>query len=82
MENFHEYVRGKVNSRIYSKVQYFTDIREFITVTAVAKALTEKDGAEFLILATGEEIRFDRLVRVDDMVAPQYKDMMDFTCDC
>ncbi|UII30049.1 hypothetical protein LVD17_17255 [Fulvivirga ulvae] len=82
MNDFHAFVQDKVNSRTYAKVQYFTDLHEFITVTSVTKALEKKDGTEFLILATGEEIRFDSLVRIDEMVAPKYKDIMDFTCDC
>lgn len=82
MDDFCAFVQDKVNSKIYAKVQYFTDLHEFITVTSVTKALEEREGTEFLILATGEEIRFDRLVRVDEMVAPKYKGIMDFTCDC
>ncbi|MBL6445163.1 hypothetical protein JMN32_02510 [Fulvivirga sp. 29W222] len=82
MDSFYEFVQEKVKSRTYVKVQYFTDIHEFLTVTAVAKELKNGDGMELLVLASGEEVRFDRLVRVDKMVAPKYKDIMDFTCDC
>lgn len=82
VSNFLEFVEEKVRARAYVKVQYFTDIREFITVTSVAKVWLEKEGTKYLVLATGEEIRQDLIVRVDDAVAPQYKDIMDFTCDC
>lgn len=82
-EQFYNFLSEKTNWHSYVKVQYFTDIREFITVMAVAKELLLKeDDTEYLVLASGEEIGLDSIVRVDDTVAPQYKDIMDFTCDC
>lgn len=82
-EDFYSLLKEVVDRRKYIKVQYFTDIREFITTTSVAKALTNGINKEqYLKLASGEELRLDRIVRINDTVAPQYKDIMDFTCDC
>lgn len=82
-EQFYNFLLEKTDQHSFVKVQYFTDIREFITVTSVAKELLLKeDDNQYLVLASGEEIRVDKIVRVDDTVAPQYKDIMDFTCDC
>ena len=81
-EKFVEVVKDKTSRKSYIKVQYFTDIHEFITVVAVAKSIVENQGKYSLALATGHLIPVDQIVRVDDEVAPRYKDIMDFTCDC
>ncbi|ELR68011.1 hypothetical protein C900_01274 [Fulvivirga imtechensis AK7] len=82
-QDFYSLLKEAVDRQRYIKLQYFTDIREFITTMSVAKALSsERNKGEYLTLASGEEIRLDGIVRIDDTVAPQYKDIMDFTCDC
>ncbi|GAA4438738.1 hypothetical protein GCM10023188_34520 [Pontibacter saemangeumensis] len=64
----------------FIRIQYYSEIREFINVTAVPKELIEKNGEEYLRLATGEEIRLDRLVRIGDHRAPGYSEDY-FKCD-
>ena len=64
----------------FIRIQYYSEIREFINVTAVPKELFEKNGEEYLRLATGEEIRLDRLVRIGDKPAPGYSEEY-FKCD-
>lgn len=66
--------------RPFIRIQYYSDIREFFTVTAVPKELFERNGEPYLRLATGEEIRLDRLVRVGNTPAPGYSDDF-FKCD-
>ncbi|MCJ8165885.1 hypothetical protein MKJ04_13620 [Pontibacter sp. E15-1] len=77
---FREYLQEVVTNRPFIRVQYITDIREFATTTAVPTELIETDGAAYLLLATGEEIRLDRLVRIGDTPAPGYSADY-FKCD-
>lgn len=79
---FHDHLEAAATLRRYVKLQYFTEIHEFITVMAVVKDIYTKDKMEFLVLHTGEEIRLDRIVRIDDVPSPAYGDIDDFTCDC
>ena len=69
-----------VAKRPFIRIQYYSDIREFLTVTAVPKELFERNGVPFLRLATGEEIRLDRLVRLGDKPGPGYSEEY-FKCD-
>jgi Rho-binding antiterminator len=78
---FQDLLAAYVSKRSYIKIQFFTELREYISVTAILKELVSKDGAAFLLLSSGEEIRLDRVVRVDGHPAPGYK-IDDFTCDC
>lgn len=69
-----------VAKRPFIRIQYYSDIREFLSVTAVPKKLFERNGEPYLRLATGEEIRLDRLVRLGDKPAPGYGEDY-FKCD-
>lgn len=81
-QKFRSILQDAANRKRYVKLQYFTDIHEFITVMAVVKDLFERNGEEYIRLHTDEEIRLDRIVRMDQQVAPPYGDIYDFTCDC
>ena len=79
--SFYDVLQEAVTRRLYSKIQYYTEIHEFITVSAVIKDLYTKNGEEFIALNTGEVIRLDRIVRINDQLAPG-QNVDDFTCDC
>ncbi|WP_181304069.1 hypothetical protein [Rufibacter sp. XAAS-G3-1] len=75
-----EAVTEAVQKKTSQRIQYYSDINEFITVTAMIKRVEEKSGKLTLELATGEEIRFDQLVRVGKVAADSY-DSGYFKCD-
>jgi Rho-binding antiterminator len=78
---FKEIVQNLVSQGKYCRVQYFSNIDEFLTVRAKLKNLqTEIDG-EFLQLASGENIRLDQIYRLDDHVNPGYQDYFNASCD-
>lgn len=79
---FQQYLQASVQNKRYVKLQYFTDIREFLTVTAVTTEILEKDGASILTLNTGEEIPLEKIVKIDSIYSPKYAHIEDFTCDC
>ena len=79
--SFYDVLQEAVTRRLYSKIQYYTEIHEFLTVSAVIKNLYTKNGEEFVQLNTGETIRLDRIVRINDTLAPG-QNVDDFTCDC
>ena len=80
--SFEQYLQDSIHERRYVKLQYFTDIREFITVMSVTVEIRDKDGVSHLILNTGEEIPVDKIVKIDHIYSPQYAHIEDFTCDC
>jgi Rho-binding antiterminator len=79
---FHDILLEKATLKIYCKIQYFSEIDEFITLNAVIKDIYTKNKEEFMLLATGEIIRLDKIVSVNEFISPQYTDIQDFTCDC
>lgn len=81
-QKFRSILEDAASRKRYVKLQYFTDIHEFISVMAVVKDLLKHKDEEYLLLHTEEEIRLDKIVRIDGQVAPGYADTHDFTCDC
>ncbi len=80
--SFHDQLEAAATQRIYSKIQYKTDLEEFITVTSLIKKMLVENGEEFIVLLDGEKIRLDRIVSLNGTVAPGYQDFMDLSCDC
>ncbi len=66
----------------YVRLDYFTDLREFIRTDALAKAIIEKDGTEYLELAAGEQIPLERIIRIDGHLSPKYPGYDDYSCSC
>lgn len=66
----------------FVRLHYFTDLREFIKIDALTKAIVTIDGVEHLELATGEQIPLDRVIRVDGHMSPRYPGYDDYSCAC
>ncbi|QMU27214.1 hypothetical protein [Adhaeribacter radiodurans] len=78
--NLREELLAYAANRKYVSIQYFTDIREYTSTRAVIKEIRATNEAELLILNTGEEIRLDRIIRVEGKPAPGFEDY--FACAC
>ncbi|MFB9864622.1 hypothetical protein [Rufibacter immobilis] len=74
-------VQEAAQKKKFTRIQYVTNLQEYLTVTALIKQLQEREDGIYLELATGEEIKFDQLVKVGDTPSNKYNSR-DFTCDC
>ncbi len=74
-------VNEAVQKKKFLKIQYRTELHEYLTVTTMIKKVEEKDGALTLELVTGQEVLFDQLVKIGDVASDSYNSR-DFTCDC
>ncbi|MDB5260888.1 MAG: hypothetical protein JWQ14_169 [Adhaeribacter sp.] len=81
-EAFRAILQELVVQRKYCRVQYFTPIHEFMTDRALLKELLTEADEEYLLLATGEKIRLDRIYSVADNFAPGFENYHEFSCDC
>lgn len=77
---YHKLLETLVARRAAARLQFYTDIHEFLTLHATLKELVNRGDEEYLVLTTGEEIRLDRIVRIDDKPAPGYDEDF-FKCD-
>ena len=79
--NYHSVLEHYATLGTFCRIQFYTAIHEFKTVQAIIKNIYTLKAEEFMVLSTGEEIRLDRIVRVNDKASPQY-DNDYFKCDC
>lgn len=77
---FYDELKAQVAKRAGTRIQFYTDIHEFLTKNATLKELVIRGEDEYLVLTTGEEIRLDRIVRLGERPAPGYDDSY-FKCD-
>ena len=77
---FREELLAYVANGKYVSIQYFSDIREYLSTRAVLKEIYFRDNADYLLLSSGIEIRLDRIVRVEGNPAPGFQDY--FACEC
>ncbi len=80
--SYHDILLAKATEKTYCKIQYFTEIHEFMTINSLVKDIFTKEKEEFMALATGEKIRLDRVVSIGGVFAPQFAHYQDFSCDC
>lgn len=76
-EPFTDMLQALVALRKYVKIFYFTDLHELLSTTSVIKSLEMKADGEYLVLASGESIRTDRLLNVDGVYVPGQEDYAD-----
>ena len=74
--------RALIPLRKYVRLDYFTDLREFIRTDALTKTIAVVNGVEHLELATGEQIPLDRVIRIDGHLSPNYPGYDDYSCSC
>ncbi len=71
--HFRQSIESLVAERKKVTLNYLTDLRELLTATGLVREITHRNGADYLTLNTGEEIRLDRIVRADNTLAPGYE---------
>lgn len=66
----------------FVRIEYLTDLNEFIKTDVIIRQLTQQDGTEWLELATGDVIPLDRVVSVSGNLSPRYPGYGNYSCDC
>ena len=79
---FYDELEAAATLKKHVALQYFNDLRQLCLGSGVIDTLFIRDKIEFMRLKSGEEIRLDHLIRLDDKPAPAYADYPDFSCGC
>jgi hypothetical protein len=66
----------------FVRIEYLTDLNEFIKADVLIKDFLNQDGAELIKLATGEAIPLDCVVSLDRRLSPRYPTYGNYSCDC
>jgi hypothetical protein len=66
----------------FVRLEYFTDLNEYLKTDVLIKQLLWQDGAEWLELATGESIPLNRVVYIAGKLSPRYLGYESYSYDC
>ncbi len=80
---FRKYIKELIQERRYLKVQYFTDLRELITLDTILFKLDGQAPEEKVFLATGDQVDVTKLVSAGGRFSPLYREYHLYceTCD-
>lgn len=78
---FYDQLTDLIVQKKYVRIDFTTDIKEFIKRQTVLKDIVTIEKQEFLMLNTGESVRLDRIKKVDGIIAPHVTDDY-YQCDC
>ncbi|MBD2754830.1 hypothetical protein [Spirosoma validum] len=66
----------------FVRIEYLTDLNEFIKTDVTIKQLLQEGEFEQLELATGDVIPLDRVVSISGRLSPKYPGYGNYSCDC
>jgi len=79
--DFYKYLEQLVTKKSYVNIKFFNDYREYYSKNAIIKNFLKKEEKEYIKLNTGDEVRLDLLVSVNDKYLPGNGfDEMNCTC--
>lgn len=79
---FVDTLRDAAARRQFVRLEYLTDLHEFIKADVLIKSTTTTNGADVLELANGEQVPFDRVVSISGQLSPRYPGYGNYSCDC
>lgn len=66
----------------FVRIEYLTDLSEFIKTDALLKRHFEKEGIEYIELGQGDIIPLDRVISISGKLSPDFPGYANYSCDC
>lgn len=77
---FYEEIKLAAAQRKLVRMEYLTDLHEYIRADALLKRLYIENEAEYVELASGVTIRLDKIVSIAGKLSPDYPGYENFAC--
>lgn len=71
-----------IEPRKYVRLEYLTDLSEFIKTDALVLGVRSEQGTDVLELADGQHIPIDRVISIAGRLSPLYPGYANYSCDC
>ncbi|MEZ0609632.1 hypothetical protein ACAW74_14035 [Fibrella sp. WM1] len=71
-----------IEPRKFVRLEYLTDLNEFIKTDALVLGVGAQNGTDTLDLADGQHIPLDRVISVAGRLSPLYPGYANYSCDC
>ncbi len=69
-------------NRKFVRIEYKTDLEEFIRTDVLLKTAIIRDNTECLVTALGDEIPFSRVISLGGQVSPDFPGFENYACTC
>jgi Rho-binding antiterminator len=69
---FFDYVSAVAQQKKFLRIEFLTDLHEYYKKDAVIREVTNEGGEEYLVLASGEKLRLDRVISVGGTTSPGF----------
>ena len=66
----------------FVRIEYLTDLNEFIKTDVLLKAHQIENGVDVLELSIGERVPLDRVVSLSGQLSPNFPGYGNYSCDC
>lgn len=74
--------KESVEPRKFVRLEYLTDLNEFIKTDALVLGVGTQNGTDTLDLADGQHIPLDRVISIAGRLSPLYPGYANYSCDC
>lgn len=75
-------LQDAVHHRRFVRLEYFTDLHEFIRTDALLKAIVTREEIDYLVLAIGDEIPVKQVVSINGVLSSDYPGYDNYSCSC
>ena len=74
--------RAAIEPRKFVRIEYLTDLNEFIKTDAMVLSVSHRIDFDTLDLADGQHIPLDRVISIAGRLSPRYPGYANYSCDC
>ncbi|CCG99194.1 hypothetical protein FAES_1184 [Fibrella aestuarina BUZ 2] len=74
--------KATVEPRKFVRLEYLTDLNEFIKTDALVLGVGTQNGTDTLDLADGQHIPLDRVISIAGRLSPLFPGYANYSCDC
>lgn len=82
LNTFEQEITAAAAERRFVRLEYMTDLHEFIKADVLVKGRASQDDTHTLLLATGQEVPVKKIVSINGVISPNYPGYDNYSCNC
>ncbi len=82
LNTFEQEIDAAVSERRFVRLEYMTELHEFIKADVLVKGRESASDTDMLLLATGQEVPVKKIVSINGVISPNYPGYDNYSCDC
>ncbi len=74
--------KAAIEPRKFVRLEYLTDLNEFIKTDALVLGVGHQNGYDTLDLADGQHLPLNRVISIAGRLSPLFPGYANYSCDC